>query len=39
MTDVYNTGRGYAFVTFVDENAAQDAIEYVIFESYPERSL
>ena len=27
VTDVYNTGRGFAFVTMTDENAAQDAIK------------
>ena len=26
VTDVYNTGKGYAFVTMIDENAAQAAI-------------
>ena len=29
VTDVYNTGRGFAFVTMTDENAAQDAIKSV----------
>ena len=27
VTDVYNTGWGYAFVTMVDENAAQVGLE------------
>ena len=26
VTDVYNTGKGYAFVTMVDEDAAQAAM-------------
>ena len=26
MTDVYNTGKGYAFVTMVDDDAAQAAM-------------
>ena len=26
VTDVYNTGKGYAFVTMIDANAAQAAI-------------